>query len=121
MAGLTRPITFTLAAPTTMMSMPGTGGLPDPTAVQQSNGGGGGGEEGGLQAVCSFWDEQANDGVGGYATEGCCSQPSPLPPNLTVAWVPGFEAHDPVMLAQMCDAPAGPPPALPVAGRACAA
>ena len=88
MAGLSTPIKFTLPQPTNIAAA---------DAAAQS----GAAADSGLQAVCSFWDALANNGTGGYATDGCVSRPSPLPPNVTLGWTPGFAARDAKMLAKM--------------------
>ena len=89
-ANLTALITFSLPPPTNMM-VTQPQGAPSPFVD---------GLVGSLQAVCSFWDAAEGGGAGAYSTQGCVSQPSPLPPNMTAAWVPGFNATSPPLLAK---------------------
>ena len=44
----------------------------------------------GAKAQCQFWDTAATPPA--YATRGCASIPSPVPPNHTLAWVANFSA-----------------------------
>ena len=73
---LRTPVYFSLPAPTTM---------PAGSALNP-----------GLQATCSFYDPASS----GYATAGCVSQPSPLPPGMTSVWAPNFTAANAAQLAR---------------------